>query len=168
MQILICKHCGEQVPRNKKLKHLNQQYCGARACQSARKLSHEREKYKTNSLYRSEKLRRARERKKALADQGDVLASSRYQHEYRTTHPDYVNDNRQKQRERNVRKAGEKTDETKIVNPDTLMLQKLGNETIYAMIAVDYKKIVNPDALMSQITDITSVIKAKPMFVRLL
>ena len=138
MRILLCKkNCGEQVRRNKKLKHLNQQYCGAKACQSARKLSHELEKYKTNSLYRSDKLRRAREWKKALADQGDPLASSRYQHDYRASYPDYVNENRQKQRERSARKAGKTTGETKIVNPDALMLQKLGNKTVYAMIAVD-------------------------------
>jgi len=168
MRTLVCRHCGEQVLRNKKLKHLNQHYCGDKTCQSARKLSFDRHKYKTNSSFRSDKLQRSRERKKALADRGDPLVCSRYQRDYRASHPDYVIENRQKQRVRNARKAGKTTDETKIVNPDALMLQKPGNETVYAMIAVDYKKIVNPDALMSQMTDIKSVIKAKPMFVRLL
>ncbi len=168
MRTLVCLHCGEQVRRNKKLKHLGQQYCGDKACQTARKLSFERKKYKTNSSFRSEKLRRARARKKAHSDRGDPLASSRYQRDYRATHPDYVIDNRQQQRARNALRAGKTMHETKIVNPDTLMLQKSDNKTVYAMIAVDYKKIVNPDAFMSQIADIKSFMKAQPMFVRLL
>ncbi len=168
MRTLICVHCGEEVLRNKKLKHLKQHYCGDKACQTARKLHFERKKYQTNSLYRSEKLLRARERKKALADQGDPLASSRYQADYRATHPDYVTKNRQQQRARNARKAGKTVDEPKIVNPDALIPQKPDNETVYAMIAVDYKKIVNPDTLMPQITDIKTFMKEKPMFVRLL
>ena len=168
MQTLVCVHCGEEVLRNKKLKHLKQQYCGAKSCQAARKLHFERKKYKTNSFFRSEKLLRARERKQALADQGDPLASSHYQRNYRASHPDYVTKNRQKQQARNARKADKTMDETKIVNPDTLMHQKPDSKTIYAMIAVDYKKIVNPDALMPQATDIKTFTKEKPMFVRLL
>ncbi len=168
MRPLVCRHCGKQVLRNKKLKHLEQHYCGAHACQGARKLSFERQKYKTNSSFRSDKLQGARDRKKAHADQGDPLACSRYQRDYRATHPDYVIDNRQKQRVRNSRKAGKTLHETKIVNPDALMMQPPDNKTVYAMIAVDYKKIVNPDALMSQIADIKSFMKVQPMFVRLL
>jgi len=168
MRTFICEQCGKEVLRNKKLKHLNQQYCGAKACQTARKLHFEREKYQTNSLYRSKKLLRARERKKALADEGDPLAGSRYQRDYRASNPNYVIKNRQQQPARNARKAGKTMDETKIVNPDTLMHQKPDSETVYAMIAVDYQKIVNPDALMSQITDIKTFTKEKPMFVRLL
>jgi hypothetical protein len=168
MRPLVCQHCGKQVQRNKKLKHLEQHYCGAKACQSARKLSFERQKYKTNSSFRSDKLQRTRDRKKAQADRGDPLACSRYQRDYRALHPDYVIDNRQKQRARNALRAGKTMHETKIVNPDAFMLQKPVIETVYAMIAVDYKKIVNPDAFMSQMTDIKSVIKVQPMFVRLL
>ncbi len=168
MRTLICVHCGEEVLRNKKLKHLKQQYCSDAACQTARKLHFEREKYKTNSLFRSEKLRRARERKKALADRGDPLACSRHQRDYRTSNPDYVTKNRQKQRARNARKAAKTMDKTNIVNPDALMMQKPDNKTVYAMIAVDSKNIVNPDALMTQITDIKTFMKEKPMFVRLL
>lgn len=168
MRILVCRHCGRQVLKNKKLKHRDQQYCGEKACQAARKLSFERHKYKTNSFFRSEKLQRARDRKKHQADQGDPLSCSRHQRDYRATHPDYVIENRQKQRARNARKADKTKHETKIVNPDALMLQTPDNDTVYAMIAVDYKKIVNPDALMLEITDIKSVTRAKPMFVRLL
>jgi hypothetical protein len=168
MRTLVCRHCGNRVRRNKKLKHLQQHYCGAKACQSARKLSFGRQKYKTNSSFRSDKLQRTRDRKKAQADRGDPLVCSHYQRDYRATHPDYVKDNRQKQRARNAFRAGKTMHETKIVNPDAFVLQKPVNETVYAMIAVDYKKIVNPDALMSQISDIKLFMKAQPMFVRLL
>ncbi|MEI7989911.1 MAG: hypothetical protein WCI88_12810 [Chloroflexota bacterium] len=168
MRTLVCRHCGRKVISNKKLKHLDQYYCGEKACQSARKLLFDRQKYKTNPTYRSQKLQNAHDRKKKQADQGSPLACSQYQRDYRASHPGYVADNRQKQQARNARKAGKTIRETKIVNPDAFMSQQPENDTVYAMIAVDYKKVVNPDAFMSKMIDIKSVIKAKPMFVRLL
>ena len=168
MRTLVCRHCRKQVLSNKKLKHLIQQYCGNKACQAARKLSFERHKYKTNPSFRSHKLQRARDRKKKQADGGNLLACSRYQRDYRASHPEYVLDNRHKQRGRNARKRDRTSEETKIVNPDTLMPHLPDNDNVYVMIAVDYKKIVNPDAFISQIIDIESVTKAQPMFVRLL
>jgi len=169
MHTLKCGHCGREIIKpNKRLKHLIQRYCGRKACQAERKLNFERNKYKTNSSFRAHKLQSARERKKKLSDQGNPLACSQYQRDYRTSHPDYVSENRKKQRVRNARKAGKTIQETKIVNPDTLMSQQPDNDTVYAMIAVDYKKIVNPDAFMSKITDKELVTKAKPMYVRLL
>ena len=168
MGILECRHCGKEVPSNKKLKHLIQHYCGNKSCQAERKLSFERHKYKTNLLFRSHKLQIARDRKKKQADQGNPLACSRYQRDYRASHPDYVLKNRQKQRARNARKSGKTIREPKIVNPDALMLKTPDNDTVYAMIEVDYKKIVNPDAFMSKIIDMELVTKAQTMFVRLL
>ncbi|MDP1545105.1 MAG: hypothetical protein Q8L87_03705 [Anaerolineales bacterium] len=167
MHTLVCRHCGKEVPSNKKLKHLIQHYCGEKTCQAARKLSFDRHKYKTNELFRTNKLRSARDRKKKQADKGNQ-ASWQYQRDYRASHPDYVLENRQKQRVRNARKAGKTIRETKIVNPDTFMSQRPENDIVYAMIAVDYKKIVNPDAFMSKMIDMESVIKVNPMFVRLL
>ena len=168
MRTLVCRHCGKEVPSNKKLKHLIQQYCGEKACQSERKLIFERHKYKTNEFFRSDKLHRARDQKKKQADQGDPLACSRYQRDYRASHPDYVLENRQKQWQRNARKRDKTREQAKIVNPDAYMSQQPENDIVYAMIAVDYKKIVNPDAFMSKMIDMESVTKAQPMFVRLL
>ncbi|MEI7989245.1 MAG: hypothetical protein WCI88_09400 [Chloroflexota bacterium] len=167
MRTLVCRHCGKEVPSNKKLKHLDQYYCGEKACQAARKRIFDRYKYQTNESFRSDKLRHARERKKKQADKGNQ-ASWQYQRDYRASHPDYVLDNCQKQRARNARKACKTIEEPKIVNPDTIMLQTPDNDTVYAMIAVDYKKIVNPDTFMSKIIDMESVTKVQPMFVRLL
>jgi hypothetical protein len=168
MRTLVCRHCGRQVQRNKKLKHLIQHYCGNQACQASRKLSFERHKYKTNALYRSNKLQCGRDRHKKQADHGNPLACSMYQRDYRASHPDYVLENRQKQHVRNALKAGKVDHEPKIVNPDTFMPQHPDNDKVYAMIAVDYKKIVNPDAYMSESIDMMMVTKAQPMFVRLL
>jgi hypothetical protein len=168
MGILVCWHCRKKVRSNKNLKHLDQHYCGDKACQAARKLLFDRQKYKTNPTYRSQKLQNARDRKKKQADQGSPLACSQYQRDYRASHPEYVVDNRKKQRERNARKAGKTIREPKIVNPDALMLKTPDNDTVYAMIAVDYKKIVNPDAFMSEMIDMKLVTKAQTMFVRLL
>jgi hypothetical protein len=168
MRTQVCRHCGRQVRPNKKLKHLIQHYCGDKACQTSRKLSFDRHKYKTNELFRYNKLLCARVRKNKQAEQGNPLACSLYQRDYRATHPDYVLENRQKQRARNARKVGKMIQETKIVNPDALMPQQPENDKVYAMIAVDYKKIVNPDAFMSKIIDMESVTKAQPMFVRIL
>lgn len=166
MGTLVCRHCRRQVQSNKKLKHLVQRYCGSKACQAERKLNFERHKYKTNSFFRSHKLQSARDGKKKLAAEDNPLACSQYQRSYRATHPLYVEDNRQKQRARNARKRDKTKEEEKIVNPDALMLQKPDNDTVYAMIAVDYKKIVNPDAFMLEMIDMESVIKAQPIFVR--
>ena len=168
MRTLVCRHCGRQVQRNKKLKHFIQHYCGSKACQAARKLSFERHKYKTNGSFRSKKLLYVHNMKKKQADRGNPQACSRYQRDYRASHPDYVLVNRLKQGARNARKAGKTIEETKIVNPDTLMSQQPENDIVYAMIAVDYKKIVNPDAYMSKMIDMELVTKAQPMFVRLL
>ena len=168
MRTLVCRHCGRQVRSNKKLKHLTQHYCGNKACQSARKLSFERLKYKTNGSFRSNKLRRVRERKKKLAAEGNPLLGSQYQSAYRKTHPEYVLGNRLKQKHRNAKKRSKTSDEPKIVNPGTLMPQRPDTDQVYAMIAVDYQKIVNPDALMMEHLHMMTVAKAEPMFVRVL
>lgn len=168
MRTLVCCHCGQEVPRSKKLKHLHQRYCGAKACQNARKQAFERKKYQTDSSFRAKKLKQAKQTRQSHADRGDPQACSRYQADYRASHPDYVEENRKKQRLRNARKKQKKADEAKIVNPDTLILQQSDNDTVYAMIAVDYKKIVNPDTFMLQFPDIETFISTRPMFVRLL
>jgi hypothetical protein len=166
MRTLVCRHCGRRVAANKKLKHHLQHYCGRKECQHSRKLEYERARYKNNPLYRSRKLEKARERKKKMAEQGNVQYFSDYQRFYRATHPQYVIRNREKQRERNARKRDKTSNKTKIVNPDTLISQQPDNDTIYAMIAVDYQKIVNPDTLMLQLIDMMSIANGKPLFVR--
>ena len=168
MRTVVCLHCGRRVISNKKLKHLVQRYCGNKACQSSRKLNFERDKYKNDASYRSRKLEKTRERKKMRAEQGHPQYYSEYQRSYRASHPEYVINNREKQRERYVRKQGQATSETKIVNPDALMLKQADNEHVYAMFAIDQRKIVNPDTLMVERIDNLLNRNIKPLFVRLL
>ena len=169
MRTLVCRHCGRQVLSNKKLKHLTQHYCSNKACQSARKLSFDRHKYKTNRLFRSHKLQGVRDRKKTKkSDEGNPFLGSHYQSSYRGCHPAYVLENKLKQKQRNLLKRNKTSPEPKIVNPDAFMSQKPDNDTIYAMIAVDYEKIVNPDALMMEHLHMMTVAEAQPMFVRVL
>ena len=166
MRTLVCRHCGRTILTNKKLKHLLQQYCGDKTCQAGRKLRFERHKYKTNSAFRSTKLQRAHNRRKTQIREGNPFFGSQYQSSYRSSHPEYVLENRLRQRERNARKRRKRKDDPKIVNPDTLIAKQIDNDMIYAMIAVDYQKIVNPDTIMSQIIDIKSITKAQTMFVK--
>jgi len=118
------------VTANKKLKHHLQRYRGRKECQNSRKPEYERARYKNNPLYRLRKLEKARERKKKMAEQGNVQYFSDYQRFYRATHPQYVIKNREKQRERNARKRDKTSNKTKIVNPDPLMLQLIDKMSI--------------------------------------
>jgi len=169
MRTLVCRHCGRTILANKKLKHLTQHYCGGKACQSARKLNFDRHKYKTNGLFRSHKLQGVRDRKNSKkTDEGNPFFGSHYQSSYRESHPEYVLENKLRQKHRNAKKRSKKFPAPEIVNPDTLMLQRPDNDQVYAMIAVDYHKIVNPDALMLEHLHMMAVAEAQPMFVRVL
>jgi hypothetical protein len=80
----------------------------------------------------------------------------------------YVISNREKQSHRHARRLDKTGVTTKIVNPDTLMLERSDNEQIYAMFAIDHKKIVNPDTLMVKQIEHLPLTDKKPLFVRLL
>ena len=168
MLTILCCHCGREVNRNKKLRHLVQLYCGSKECQSQRKLNSESNKYRDDPSYRIKKLLKARERKKGKSLDGNPQYYSDYQRAYRASHPEYVLRNKAKQRERYARKKDKTSLTTKIVNPDTLMLQQSDNEHLYAMFAIECKQIVNPDALMVERIGNLSFTDKKPMFVRLL
>lgn len=168
MRTIVCLHCASRVITNKKLKHLVQHYCGNIGCQQSRKLTFERSKYKNNSDFRIRKLEKIRERRKSQQGHHNPQYYSQYQQAYRATHPEYVLQNKLKQRERYASKNGKTSVTTKIVNPDTLMLKQVDNEQVYAMFAIDCKKIVNPDMLMLEPIERLLFTDNKPLFVRLL
>lgn len=167
MGTIVCAYCGRKVPQNRRLKHLKQRYCNATACQRSRKLDFERKKYHSNDAFKEQKLKRCHERKKQSRQKSPQYWSE-YQRVYRQFHPQYVKDNKEKQRFRYRRSVLKTHTQSKIVNPDTLMPQIVDNDKVYAMIKIDYKMIVNPDALIAQSTDILSFTKDKVQFVRLL
>ena len=168
MRTIICHNCGRRVNANKRLKHLVQRYCGSKECQRFRKLNFARNKYRSDPGYRSQKLKKARDRKKSKVRQGHPQYYSEYQRSYRASHPQYVIKNREKQRERYARKPDKTSVKTKIVNPDALMLRPADNEQVYAMFAMGHKKIVNPDTLMLEWIEQLLLTDKKPLFVRLL
>jgi hypothetical protein len=88
MQTIICRHCGREIRRNKRLKHLQQQYCSDTACQKARKRLFDRNKYHTDSIYRAKKLERSHDRAK---NHDGPMARSDYQRAYRTSNLSTLN-----------------------------------------------------------------------------
>ena len=145
----ICCHCGCRCKKNVRLKS-HQRYCGSKACQLARQNKWEREKLKNDPSYR---LKRSSSKKESYKNHSGHL----YQSTYRATHPDYVSDNREKQRLR-ASKVSKKTLEEKIVKTDALSSESLVSKGFYVL--MPYKKtrsetcpekIVKTDALIVEL-----------------
>jgi len=168
MYTIVCLHCRKRVLKNNKLKHYEQRYCSSEECQRSRKLSFERKKYKTDPEYRKKKLSGNRDRKILEKEEKGAQCFSDYQRDYRKKHPQYELRNKEGQKDRNATNSIKNHNKKKIVNPDTLMLEQVDKEKVYAMYQVEHKKIVNPDTLMAQRIDTQFIIKNKPLFVRLL
>jgi hypothetical protein len=96
-----------------------QSYCGESKCQKARKAAWQRKELKDNPKYKARQNQSKEHwRKKRPAHQ--------YQREYRESHPDYVEDNRKKQRKRDEKRAlkmSQKWFKKKIVKMDALIAQ---------------------------------------------
>jgi len=105
----ICKNCEKEKPANYRLKG-DQKYCGDIECQLARKAAWQRAKTVTDAKYRTDK-------KAGNKDWRNNRPAHLYQSQYRESHPDYVLDNRNKQRIRNRRRR-EKLATEKIVKMD--------------------------------------------------
>lgn len=91
----ICQHCGCSCQRNPRVK--NQQYCSSRVCQNARRNLTNKTKIKKSSACRL--LRQARNKRWR-----DAFPAHEYQKKYRENHPDYVQRNRNLQKERNKKR----------------------------------------------------------------
>lgn len=159
-----CIHCGKIAPRNYRVKN-KQKYCPGKECQKARMRKWKQKQYKTNPSYREKcKESQGRWRKK--------YPSYRFQKEYRAKHPEYVERNRELQKERNKRRKKErapmilktgalvlqprddgayflsKVKKTMIVNRNSLTLQP-SIDGVYALFKINERKIVNRNALLS-------------------
>ena len=136
----ICQGCGQEKQANLRLKG-NQGFCGEPRCQRARKAQWQKTKMKTDAVYRAQELDCLREwrRKRPL---------HRYQSEYRETHPEYVAENRRKQRIRNWKRHRQNEAEM-IVKMDAL--SKIKSNT-YVMRPLACEKIVKMDALVVELT----------------
>jgi len=144
----ICYHCKLCCRRNLRCK--SQLYCGKKECQSARKKAWEYKKLSRDPSYRlRKKASQAKWRKKYPLHE--------YQKEYRLSHAEYAEHNREKQIVRN--KRSELSQKTiffsKIVKMDTLKTQHAVNSKfdshLYMLVDIhniDVSNIVKMDALI--------------------
>ena len=134
-----CQGCDQEKPSEPRQKG-NQKYCGDRVCQRVRKARWQKDKMQTDPTYRDQQLDcLQRWRKKQPLD--------RYQHQYRQTHPKYVEENRHKQRLRNGKRQVE-TSPGMIVKMDAL--SRVESDT-YIMRPFTSEKIVKMDALVVEL-----------------
>ena len=141
-----CRHCGKTLPRNPRLqKNKKQSYCNVPECKQAKKSAKKKERYHTDPSYRQRHL-----------DRQKIWRSNRpaheYQKQYRESHPEYVERNRELQTERNSRRK--KGTAPMIVNGTPLSPQA-SNDKAYAIISVKRGKIVNGTPFLAQMQIIT-------------
>ena len=144
----ICQHCGEQKPANIRLKG-SQQYCDSRECQRARKAAWQKSKMATDPEYRDHQT-------KALSDWQKERPLHQYQKEYRDCHPEYVQRNRELQKNRNHKRSSRLACQ-KIVKMDSFQNPQPEKSTSYIM--CPYKldasgKIVKMDSLVVQLVNL--------------
>jgi len=142
----ICCHCQRLCRKNVRLKG-HQRYCGSKACQQARKNEWECDRLKRDSTYR---LKRCSSKKAWYSK----YPGDRYQSVYRTSHPDYVSVNREKQRLRALKDAKASTLEAQIVKTDALFSESIVSQGLYML--MPYKiscpgKIVKTDAFIIEL-----------------
>jgi len=145
----ICCHCRRRCRKNVRLKG-HQRYCGSKSCQQARKNKWEGDRLKRDSTYR---LKRCVSKKAWYGK----YPGYRYQSSYRSTHPDYVSANRERQRLRASQDAKISTVEEQIVKTDALCSEILVSKGFYVL--MPYKKtclgkIVKTDALIIELRSI--------------
>jgi hypothetical protein len=139
IRTFTCLHCGRSLPSNLRLK-IKQKYCADKECQNARIRRWKQRQYKKSRSYRNKSKEGQKVwRKKYPADQ--------YQKEYREKHPDYLDRNRELQRERNKKRRKEPV--PVIVKTDALVLQPR-DDGAYELSKVKKNMIVNRNALSLQ------------------
>jgi hypothetical protein len=150
----ICCHCRRRCRKNVRLKG-HQRYCGSKSCQQARKNDWELKKLKCDSTYR---LKRCSSKKAWY----NKYPGDRYQSSYRANHPEYVSENREKQRLR-TSKATKITMEKQIVKTDALFSETFVSKGYYVL--MPYKKtclekIVKTDAFIIELRSIGQGLQA--------
>ncbi len=146
MDTFTCCHCHTPHPKNSR--HKTQKYCSSAPCQQARKNAWERSKIKTDPAYKEK--RKAQKGKWYKQRPGD-----QYQAAYRSTHPNYQNSNKAKQRQRNQKRSVDAS-VSKIVKTDASTAKSELEGSWYALIpysSFTSQKIVKTDALIVQIVD---------------
>jgi hypothetical protein len=146
-----CRHCGRQLPKDPRIK--KQKYCSSRPCQNARRYT--TNKVRTGKRPESRTLRQARNKRWR-----DTYPAHEYQKRYRENHPEYVDHNRELQRERNKKRKNELP--PMIVKTYALSPQPL-QDGVYRGFEVKSGKIVKTYALMAQMQVQTGVDASLPL-----
>lgn len=134
--IFTCAHCGKTALQNIRLKK-PQQYCSQSTCQKARRRTWKKRQYHENEQYR----KRCLENQKKWRQSYPV---DQYQIHYRDTHPDYVQKNRELQRQRN--RCRREASHTAIFKKDSLVFHP-GKDGMWFLSQACEQKIVNRNAL---------------------
>lgn len=134
----ICQNCNCSYQRNPRVK--NQKYCSSRSCQNARRNLTNTTRTRKNPGSRL--LQQARNKRWR-----DAYPAHEYQKKYREDHPDYVQRNRELQKERN--KKRQKYPGPMIVKTYALSPQPL-RDGVYTGFEVKSGKIVKAYALTAQ------------------
>ena len=124
------------------LRNPDQRFCNKRPCQNARKRQWRKQKRSKDPDYR-ENQRRAQKK------------SSYYWNNYRQTHPEYTQRNRNKQKIRDMRRArSELARKSHLAKSDALMANNLIKSGTYRLIPT-YPNLAKSDALTVNISLIT-------------
>ena len=136
-----CCHCGKTLPRNPRLKKNNKQsYCNAPVCKQSKKSARKRVRYQTDSSYRQQHL----DRQKLWRSE---RPAHEYQKQYRESHPEYVDRNRELQKKRN---CGRKKRTAPLIVNGTPLSPRASNDNAYAIISINRGKIVNGTPFLAQ------------------
>ncbi len=138
-----CACCRRILPRNPRVK--DQQYCGAKACQRARKSKWQREKQHTDQDYRANK----RESQRTWQKKNPF-----YWQRYRHKNPSYCERNRKLQRARDKSRQQPVTTKEHLAKMDTL--ERIMHDTsITYFISANRDNLAKTDALAVNIIPIT-------------
>jgi hypothetical protein len=155
---IVCVNCHNEVPANIRLKG-NQQYCGAKACQNARKAQWKRNKMAADPDF-------AAKQKKSQQHWRKNKPAHQYQKQYRQTHPQYVENNRIKQHQRNQKRNSSipASSSEKIVKVDASPSndQKTNIYLMKILTPNVSPKIVKVDALIVQLIECQSITVLPP------
>jgi hypothetical protein len=134
---LNCAHCGKVFEPDPRVR--NQKYCGAKRCQSARRVKWNRAKMKSDKDYKENQ---------QLCQKQWQQKNPGYYMEFRRTHPEYTQRNRQLQLWRN-KKMRERGKCALIANSDALGLGFSPREKqLFRLIPHKKNAIANSDALI--------------------
>ena len=140
-----CVCCRRILPRNPRVH--NQKYCGAKACQRARKSKWQREKQQTDPDHRANKCesQRAWQRKNPF-----------YWQQYRQKNPNYCEQNRKLQRVRDKAARQSVPVKENLAKMDTLE-SLLKDTSITYFISADSGNLAKMDALAVKIVPTTAI-----------